>query len=168
MAASGALLPAEAACEIERIVGYQFSDKRLLATAFTHSSLINELFYGDLECNERLEFLGDRLVGLAVADKLYASGTLAPGVMTDVMQALVSKEPLAAVVERLNLYRFMRLGGSMKKTQPSVKNLSDLFEAVTAAIYLDGGYDMAVRFVRAHLPIDEAIKSVPVAGAGKR
>lgn len=131
--------------EAERKLGYVFSDKILLETCFTHASYAAE--HG-CESNERLEFLGDAVLGFLVADALYAAGGEDEGEMTAMRIRCVSAPPLEAAVRAAGLDAFLRAEGNAGE-----KAVSSLFEALVAGIYLDGGLDAARAFVRAKLPL---------------
>ena len=115
--------------EIEQKIGYTFRDKRLLETCFTHASYAGE--HG-CESNERLEFLGDALLGFLVADALYRAGGEREGEMT--------------------AEKYLRISAGMRG-DPGKKAVSSLFEAIVAAVYLDGGIVPAQKFVAAYLPL---------------
>lgn len=130
---------------LEKKIGYVFSDRTLLDTALTHSSLQSAV-----HDNERLEFLGDRVLGLVVADLLYGhfSGEK-EGSLAKRHAALVQQEQLAKVALSLDLAGYLKLspgevksGGQQKETI-----LSDALEALIGAIYLDGGYQAAQGFI---------------------
>lgn len=129
----------------ERAIGYVFTDKTLLETAFTHSSFVNER--GGVS-NERLEFLGDALVNFLAAESLYAAGGT-EGAMTERRKNIVSKTPLARAVRAMGLDGLLRTGKGGRDL--SEKTVSNIFEAVAAAVYLDGGLDACRRFVTAHI-----------------
>ena len=128
-------------------LGYSFRDSKLLETALTHPS-----FGGDhhVPHYQRLEFLGDAVLELAVSDFLYRE---LPGVdegkLTRIRAALVREETLYAAARRIDLGRFVRLSVGEERSggrdKPSI--LSDVMEAVFAAVYLDGGFDCAVKVV---------------------
>ena len=134
------------AAAVERKIGYSFRDKRLLETCFTHSSYANA--HGG-ESNERLEFLGDALLGAIVAESLYRAGGRTEGEMTSLRIRLVSAKPLESAVRAAGLDSFLRVYGSRTAGEKAV---SSLFEALVAAIYLDGGVDAARAFVNHTLP----------------
>ena len=119
-------------------IGYVFKDGSLLLRALTHSSFDREASY------ERLEFLGDSIVGYAVSDLLYFSGKEDEGSMTKTRASMVSKEPLAFLSDKLGFSKACR----RRNCSLSVKMKCDLYEAVTAAISLDGGFEAAVAFVK--------------------
>ena len=120
-------------------IGYQFSDPSLLVRALTHASFSSPT-RGD---NQRLEFLGDRVLGLVMADALLASDTQAEeGVLAPRYNALVRKETCADVAREIDLGSVLKLGKSEMMSGGRRKNalLGDGIEALIAAIYLDGGY----------------------------
>jgi ribonuclease III len=126
--------------------GHAFRDQRLLQTALTHSSAVKAA-----ENNERLEFLGDRVLGLVVAEMLYRlfpearEGELAPR-----FNALVDAKTCGAVGLEMNLGELMRADSALKAKKSSKANnyLSDAVEALIAAIYLDGGFEPARTFIQ--------------------
>lgn len=137
--------------EIEEKIGYVFRDKELLKTAFTHSSYVNGR---GGESNERLEFLGDAVLQLAVTEDLYQRADRPDeGEMTRLRQELVSGEALLRESERLGLKEYLLYSGG--EANIGEKTLSSLFETVTAAVYLDGGYAAAKRFVADNLVFRE-------------
>ena len=119
-------------------IGYTFKDDKLLLRALTHSSFDTTCHY------ERLEFLGDSVVGYAVSELLYFSGEADEGTMTKTRASMVSKEPLAFLADKLGFSALCR----RRNCALSVKMKCDLYEAVTAAIALDGGFESAVDFVK--------------------
>lgn len=139
--------------EVERKIGYNFHDRTLLIAAFTHKSYVNE--HPGTESYNRLEYLGDAILGFLTAEKQYDEiERLTDAEMTAWRQRVVSEEPLCAIVSGLDIMRFMRTGnGSKKDAMNSDKNNSDLFEALLAAVYLDSGRSLAAAraFVDRHL-----------------
>lgn len=140
--------------ELERKLKYEFTDKSILATALTHSSYANEK--RDVGCvsNERLEFLGDSILGMTVAHHLYESYSNMPeGKMTRLRAELVCEQSLYTVATKLDLGSFMRLGkgeaNSGGRKRSSI--LADAVEAVIAALYLDGGYENAREFIAEYI-----------------
>ena len=138
------MLPNRDAAEIEKIIGYTFADKALLSACFTHASYANVY---KTESNERLEFLGDAVLGFLVAKALYASEGESEGRMTERRQKLVSEAPLKECIVHAGLDRFLLFSGSA----PNAKAISSLFEAIVAGIYLDGGMEEAEKVVRRFL-----------------
>lgn len=121
-------------------------DIDLLRQAMTHSSARTAV-HSD---NERLEFLGDRILGIAIAEALLnADKTASEGVLAPRLNSLVRKETLAEIAEKIQLGKFLLLGRSERYSQRRSKYalLADALEAVIAAIYLDGGYEKATHFI---------------------
>ncbi|HZH30778.1 MAG TPA: ribonuclease III [Pyrinomonadaceae bacterium] len=141
---------------LEETLGYTFNDRTLLERALTHRSWAHEHVAPgeDVEArrlhNEALEFVGDSVLGLAVADYLYQSTLDATeGDLSRMKHRLVSTMMLARVARRLGLGDHLRIGRGEEKTGGRRKRalLADVVEAVIAAVYLDGGYGRASEFV---------------------
>lgn len=141
---------------LEEKIGYTFKNKELLLTALTHSSYAN---VRQTKCYERLEFLGDSILGAVTADFLYRhSPELPEGRMTRLRSELVCEGSLHSIAAELELGSYMRLGKGEEHTggrqRPSI--MADMVEAIIAAIYLDGGLESAKRFIYAML-LDKAV-----------
>lgn len=142
--------------ELEEKLGYRFHDPKLLELALTHSSRSNEEGKGHLGCNERLEFLGDAILGFVVAEALYRKYPELPeGDMTRLRAELVCEKSLVEAAAPLELGANLRLSRGEEQGgghgRPSM--IADSFEAVLAAIYLDGGEEAARAFLsRSLLP----------------
>ena len=137
--------------ELEKAIGYQFRNITLLQNALSHSSYANERWHDSLKSNERLEFLGDSVLGMLVADHLYRTFPNRPeGELTRMRADMVCEKTLAKVANRLNLGRHLMLGKGEEtgggRNRDSI--LADAVESVLAACYLDGGMDAAVQFVQ--------------------
>ena len=135
--------------ELEEKIGYRFRDANLLATALTHSSYANES-NGAAVCNERLEFLGDSVLGFTVAEALYRRyGSMPEGRMTRLRSELVCEQSLHQVAVSLELGRYIRFGKGMAHNggRERASILADAVEALIAALYLDGGYGEAKKFI---------------------
>ncbi len=135
---------------LEKTLGYSFRDPAMLELALTHSSYANERGSGRAGCNERLEFLGDSILGYLSAECLYCAYPDKPeGEMTKLRSELVCEQSLARVAGKLGLGKHLRLGRGEElnggRTRPSIN--ADAVEAVLAAIYLDGGLAEAKKFV---------------------
>lgn len=135
--------------QLQNNLGYQFKNPALLARALTHSSYANER-HVDTGDNERLEFLGDSVLGFITAEYLFANHRDFPeGELTKLRAYAVCEKSLFSYAEEIELGNYLKLGKGEERTggrtRPSV--LSDAFEAVIAAIYLDGGMDEAKKFV---------------------
>lgn len=132
--------------EIENIIGYTFREKALLKQAFTHSTYAHAQGGED---NERMEYLGDAVLQLIVTDWQYHSDAKASeGELTKERQLLVCENALDTAVRKLGLDKYLLLTGG--KANVGKKTVSSLFETVTAAIYLDGGYAAAKEFIFRH------------------
>lgn len=133
---------------------HHFADRALLVTALTHSSYANESRASGCECNERLEFLGDSVLGMVVADALFRRFPDMPeGRMTRLRARLVCEESLHAVASELDLGDYIRLGRGEEHTggRQRASILADAVEAVIAALYLDGGMETARGFIERHI-----------------
>src|SRR6202521_692486 len=133
----------------ERRIGYEFRDKSLLAAALTHASGAQHR----LASNERLEFLGDAILGAVVCELLYCQyPDYLEGDLTKIKSVVVSRQTCAKISEALGLQEFLVLGKGMT-THPNVPPslLADVFESLLAAIYLDGGYEAARKFIETHV-----------------
>ena len=146
--------------DLESAIGYRFRNITLLQNALTHSSYANERWHDSLMSNERLEFLGDSILGMVVADYLYRNFPDRPeGELTRMRADMVCEQSLAAVANRLNLGSHLLLGHGEEqgggRTRPSI--LADAVESVIAASFLDGGMDAAAgivrRFVLTNVPV---------------
>ncbi len=134
--------------ELMKTIGYTFHNTRLLEQALTHSSYTNER-HGGVGCYERLEFLGDSVLGFITARYLYEKDRGPEGELTKLRAAVVCEKALCAYSQQLGLGQYMRLGKGERHSggdkRPSI--LADMYEAVLAAIYLDGGMEPAEKFV---------------------
>ena len=133
---------------ISEITGHEFKNKNILRTALTHSSYANEK---ERNCtyNERLEFLGDSVLSLVVSEFLYTRKKLAEGEMSKTRANLVCEKSLAECAKRINLGDMLFLGKGEERTggRERASVLADATEALIAALYLDGGFETAKRFV---------------------
>ncbi len=139
---------------IERKLNYTFRDKLLLANALTHSSYANENRGHSCESNERLEFLGDSVLGFVVADALYRRESELPeGRMTRVRAQLVCEDSLRRVATELGLGSYIRLGRGEEHTggRNRASILADAVEALIAAMFLDGGLEVARAFIERNI-----------------
>ncbi len=145
--------------KLEKKIGHTFKNKELLELALTHSSYSNERGKGRLGCYERLEFLGDSILGYFTAEHLFRTYPDKPeGEMTKIRAELVCEQSLARVAEKLGLGEQLRLGHGEDmnggRTRPSIT--ADAVEAVLAAIYMDAGIEAARKFVYAHILTEAA------------
>jgi ribonuclease-3 len=136
--------------DFESEIQYKFNDPELLKEALTHSSYANEHRDKHMKCNERLEFLGDAVLSIVVADYIFQNcPNLPEGELTKLRSALVCEKALYAFGKQINLGEYLLLSRGEKNgggaDRPSI--VSDAFEAVIAAIYLDGGMDAAKKHI---------------------
>lgn len=141
---------------LEEKLGYSFKDTELLKSALTHSSFANENKKSGATSNERLEFLGDSVLGMTVAVLIYKGKTEMPeGQMTKLRAELVCEKSLAALAITLGLGDCLLLGRGEEKgrgrERPSI--LADAVEAIIAAMYLDGGFNPVKRLIKKHLAL---------------
>ena len=147
---------------LEEILGYTFHDRSLLENALTHSSYANENRFKGCQSNERLEFLGDSVLGMVTADFLFRTHPDLPeGDLTRTRAALVCEESLVEVARSWGLGEYLRLGkgenaGGGRK-RPSIQ--ADAVEAVLAAVYLDGGIGSARKIIQKYILDREAEKA---------
>lgn len=142
------------ASDLERRLGVKFKKRALLQQALIHSSYVNENPNLAPESNERLEFLGDAVLGLVVADDLFeAYPDEDEGHLTELRTHLVRRDTLAKAARRMHLGADLLLGRGEEagggRGRPT--NLSHVYEAVTGAVFLDGGLNAARKFVRTSL-----------------
>ena len=138
---------------LEEKLGYTFRDPALLENALTHSSCANES-RGKLQSNERLEFLGDSILGMVVAEHLFRNHPELPeGELTRTRAALVCEESLVEVAKVLGLGDYLKLGKGEEagggRNRPSIR--ADAVEAVLAAVYLDGGIGSARKIIQKYI-----------------
>ena len=143
--------------ELQKTIGYTFRDLSLLETALTHTSYANEVYKDGLRSYERLEFLGDSILGFTTAD--YLLGTfpeMHEGELTKLRAELVCEASLAETARELGLGDHLRLGKGEEAGggRRRVSIIADVVEAVIAAIYLDGGLLAAKRFIYEHVLVD--------------
>ncbi|MEM1483925.1 ribonuclease III [Oscillospiraceae bacterium PP1C4] len=133
---------------LEERIGYIFQNKKYLDIALTHSSYANEV-KKNLSSNERQEFLGDAVLSIIVSDYLFNTFHLAEGELTKLRAAMVCEKSLCEFAEEIHLGDYLKLGRGEEmmggRTRPSI--LADAFEALLAAVYLDGGIEPVRKFV---------------------
>ncbi len=134
--------------DAEQKIGYTFKNSELLRQCFTHASYANE-HKGERD-NERLEYLGDSVLGLIIAEYLFVTKGESEGNMTSDKQKIVSTKPLASATRRLGVEKYLLIGGDDGRTV-SDRVCENLFESIIGGIYLDGGYENAKRFVLKNL-----------------
>ena len=137
--------------DLEAAIGYKFRNISLLQNALAHSSYANERWHNSLMSNERLEFLGDSILGMVVAEYLYRSFPDRPeGELTRMRADMVCEKTLAAVAGRIDLGRHLLLGNGEEQGGGRTRNsiLADAVESVIAASFLDGGMEAARAFIQ--------------------
>lgn len=140
--------------ELEKTIGYEFKDKKLLELAMTHSSYSNDLKKGKMNNNERLEFLGDAVLELTSSEVLFHEYKDKPeGELTRLRASLVCEPTLAACAKEMNLGSYLLLSHGEERTGGRERDsvTSDAFEALIGAIYLDGGYECSKAFVQKYV-----------------
>ena len=146
--------------DLETAVGYRFHNISLLQNALTHSSYANERWHNSLLSNERLEFLGDSVLGMLVAEYLYRTFPDRPeGELTRMRADMVCEKTLASVANSIGLGEHLLLGHGEEQSKGRTRNsiLADAMESVIAACFLDGGMAAAEgivkRFILTEVPV---------------
>lgn len=141
---------------IEEKIGYEFKDKMLLRKCFTHSSYANE---HNEEDNELLEFFGDAIIKFIESEYLYKNTFGDEGSLTEKRKTLESNVALLNTVKKLELDKFVLLGkGQEKNVSHKEKLFSSIYEALVAGLYLDGGMEVAKKFIGNTILTDFAVK----------
>lgn len=143
--------------EFQKKIGYCFQNENLLKNALTHSSYANEKHWKYETNNERLEFLGDAVLEIISSEFIFQNHPhMVEGKMTKMRASLVCEMSLAAAAREINLGSYIYLGHGEKATGGAKRDsiLSDAFEAVIGAVYLDGGYEPAKKFVMQYVLSD--------------
>lgn len=135
------------------VLGYEFKDIQLLVTALTHRSYVNEHKKSVSQHNERLEFLGDAVLELAVTDFLFANYDEPEGTLTSWRAALVRTESIGEAGDRIGYEHLLRMSKGEKQGSVRARQqiLANSFEAVIGAIYLERGYEDAEKFITKHI-----------------
>ena len=149
--------------DLEEEIGYRFHNISLLQNALTHSSYANERWHNSLLSNERLEFLGDSILGMLVAEYLYRNFPDRPeGELTRMRADMVCEKTLAGVAEQIHLGKHLLLGHGEEqgggRTRESI--LADAVESVIAASFLDGGMEAARQFIRTFILVQVPVKQL--------
>lgn len=154
---------------LEDRLGYHFAEAALLDQALTHTSYSNEIAADEVRHNEPLEFLGDSILGFLIADLLHRQDPEGhEGAKSRARAVLVATPSLARRASELGLPSLLRLGRGEEKTGGRQKSSlwANAYEAVIAALYLDGGFDAAFRFVSAEFAPDlQRVRELPVVDA---
>ena len=149
--------------DLEEEIGYHFHNISLLQNALTHSSYANERWHNSLLSNERLEFLGDSILGMLVAEYLYRNFPDRPeGELTRMRADMVCEKTLAGVAEKIQLGRHLMLGHGEEqgggRTRESI--LADAVESVIAASFLDGGMEAALHFIQTFILVEVPVSQL--------
>ncbi len=143
--------------ELETKIGYVFRNQELLKLALTHSSFSNELKLNKTDNYERLEFLGDAVLELTVSEFLYRNNPgMHEGNMTKTRASLVCEPTLAYCAKSFSLGEYLLLGKGEEQTGGRMRDsiISDVFEAIIGAIFLDGGFEHAKSFIEKYVLCD--------------
>ena len=143
--------------DLEEAIGYKFHNIALLQNALTHSSYANERWHNSLMSNERLEFLGDSILGMVVAEFLYRNFPDRPeGELTRMRADMVCEQTLAAVANRIGLGEHLLLGHGEEQGGGRSRNsiLADAVESVIAASFLDGGMEAARQLIQQFILVE--------------
>ena len=149
--------------DLEAVIGYRFRNISLLQNALTHSSYANERWHNSLLSNERLEFLGDSVLGMLVAEYLYRNFPNRPeGELTRMRADMVCEKTLAGVAEKIHLGNHLLLGHGEEqgggRTRESI--LADAVESVIAACFLDGGLEASLHIVKTFILIEVPVSQL--------
>ena len=147
--------------DLEKAIGYSFRNIQLLQNALTHSSYANERWHNSLLSNERLEFLGDSVLGMLVAEYLYTTFPDRPeGELTRMRADMVCEGTLAAVATKIGIGEHLLLGHGEERFGGRTRNsiLADAMESVIAAAFLDGGLEAAKGIVRRFILVEVPVK----------
>ena len=149
--------------DLEAAIGYRFQNITLLQNALTHSSYANERWHNSLKSTERLEFLGDSILGMVVAEYLYKKFPDRPeGELTRMRADMVCEKTLASVAARINLGQHLMLGNGEEqgggRSRDSI--LADAVESVIAASFLDGGMAAARSFIEKFILVEVPVRKM--------
>ena len=143
--------------DLETAIGYRFRNIQLLQNALTHSSYANERWHNSLLSNERLEFLGDSVLGMLVAEYLYRNFPDRPeGELTRMRADMVCEQTLAAAANKIGIGEHLMLGHGEERLGGRNRNsiLADAMESVIAACFLDGGIQAALKVVQQFILVE--------------
>ena len=149
--------------DLEAAIGYKFKNIALLQNALAHSSYANERWHNSLMSNERLEFLGDSILGMCVAEYLYCTFPDRPeGELTRMRADMVCEKTLANVANSIGLGEHLLLGHGEEQSKGRTRNsiLADAMESVIAACFLDGGMEAAQDFVKRFILVEVPVKKL--------
>ena len=147
--------------QISKIINYEFKDPDLLELALTHKSYANEMTLMDVYGNERLEFMGDAVLGSVISHIMmerYAE--FSEGDLSKMRAAVVNKHALASILKNLGISKYIFLGKGEEECngREKVSILANVYEALIASVYYDGGYDSAFKMIQLHF--EKILKTV--------
>ena len=148
---------------IQEMIGYEFKNQGLLKQAFTHSSYANEHRNHEIQDNERLEFLGDAILDLIVSEYLFNKYPDMPeGDLSKIRASIVCEPSLAKVSKEMNIGEYILLGKGEEMTGGRTRSsiLADAFEAITGAVFQDGGFEGVKQFI--YRTIVEQVKNMAI------
>jgi ribonuclease-3 len=132
----------------QQLIGYRFQDPSLIVSALTHASVASSRAHS----NERMEFLGDSILGMVVCEQIFRSyPEYLEGDLTKINSVVVSRRVCAKISKKLGLEKCLIVGRGMMRHGMPRSLLSDVFEAIVAAVFLDGGLDVARKFILSHI-----------------
>lgn len=132
----------------QQLIGYRFQDPSLIVSALTHASVASSRAHS----NERMEFLGDSILGMVVCEQIFRSyPEYLEGDLTKIKSVVVSRRVCAKISKKLGLEKCLIVGRGMMRHGMPRSLLSDVFEAIVAAVFLDGGLDVARKFILSHI-----------------
>ena len=149
--------------DLENAIGYRFQNIQLLHNALTHSSYANERWHNSLLSNERLEFLGDSVLGMLVAEYLFRNFPDRPeGELTRMRADMVCEQTLAAAANKIGIGEHLMLGHGEERLGGRNRNsiLADAMESVIAACFLDGGIQAALKVVQQFILVEVPVKKL--------
>ena len=149
--------------DLETAIGYRFKNIQLLQNALTHSSYANERWHNSLLSNERLEFLGDSVLGMLVAEYLFRTFPNRPeGELTRMRADMVCEQTLAAAANRIGIGEHLLLGHGEEQGGGRKRSsiLADAMESVIAACFLDGGIEAALKVVQQFILVEVPLKKM--------
>jgi len=149
--------------DLETAIGYHFNNIQLLHNALTHSSYANERWHNSLLSNERLEFLGDSVLGMLVAEYLFRTFPNRPeGELTRMRADMVCEQTLAAAANRIGIGAYLLLGHGEEQGGGRKRNsiLADAMESIIAACFLDGGIEAALKVVQKFILVEVPLKKM--------
>ena len=149
--------------DLEKAIGYRFKNITLLQNALAHSSYANERWHNSLKSNERLEFLGDSILGMVVAEYLYRNFPDRPeGDLTRMRADMVCERSLAQIAEHIDLGKHLLLGNGEEagggRKRDSI--LADAVESIIAACFLDGGMEPVRAFIDTFVLTDVPVRKL--------